>query len=182
MPTTPVTFPDIEGTFQLACAEVLDPFFLNGYTGVIRGTVTEILQTEVHYNIDKVQPIRTPRMCIVGTRTVEGFQSKCQDSSGNFVRARKISLRKTAYLSIPRQGPLLVNNGLNNKQFIPTWEYINRVWSQFSLIFHTQQVAFRARGILNPRLAFTPVQGSEKEFLVGIGSFDCNVQFSYREE
>ncbi|NOJ28251.1 MAG: hypothetical protein DA330_09605 [Nitrososphaera sp.] len=179
---TPVTFPNVEGTFQVACNEVLNPFFSGGFYGLVQGIQTSISQVDIHYNIDQVGAGTLPRFCLVGTRNLDILQAKCETPEHSLLRVRKLSLRKTAYLSMPKQGPIRVKNGAENKQFVASWDLLLQFWASFSLIFHSQQSGFRLRGILNPRLSMTPVQVPDKEYFVGLGGFDCNVQVSYQEE
>jgi hypothetical protein len=176
---TSVSFPEIETTFATACNEVLEEYFGLGGEFPINSQNMQFYRTELHYNIDKVRPITYPRFCIVGSREATIFEGHCTNAAGQRCRVRRLALKRTAYLSMPRQGPIKVDVGGVIKQVSPDWLVMNKLWSQFLTVFMTQQVKFRSRGIINPRLGFSPVQGTDKEFLALIGPLDCNVEVNF---
>lgn len=176
---TVIAFPNIDETFRLACRELLNEYFQDGGNFLINSQMMQFYKTELHFDIDKVQPAGYPRFCLVGSREADIFEGWCTNALGQKCRVRRFAIKRTAYLSMPRQGPTQVQVGTDTKLISPKWESLQTWWSQFVTVFTTQRAKCVAKGIMNPRLVFSPVQGADKEFLVAIGGFECTAEVSY---
>jgi len=180
-----VSLPSTVETFHRGFDEVLRPFLSNGNPIMIMGLMVYFYKAELHYNFDRLDPkaakMENPFICIVGNRTGNFSEQKCQDPrqpKQPFGYEHREQIFRSVYVGFPRAMTVVqppYSDPTNTHQ--ASMMDAERLWSQLFLVLDHQHKNFNARGIFNPRLPAIPAQVPHLDYILVRGELQMEIRF-----
>lgn len=165
----PVSFPNVQESFQRSIDTILGFYFRGGNTRTVGGISIDFTDCDIVYDIRLLKlSSGKPLIAILGTRTSPVISQKCH-IAGQIAYQKRQTVHRTIYIKVDK----FEGDESKGKRLA------DRTWDQLTAVMDTQGKAFADHGIYNVEFSSVPADQSNEDSALLRGSLDCEIRYEH---